>query len=171
MKRHIFGLIVPDLLVVGNHVGLRDSPAECVIYPFPEVFRFLELAFFERNQVLYELVYAEESVFGGKVVQPVLEGILHVCAFKKDLRISLSFVFVLREHVAEKVVDLFIAAENNMRAADIKSKAVFGLGATKSARIRLFFEDGNVMSPEGKSVCKRNSGETAAKYCNFHNIM
>ena len=104
-------------------------------------------------------------------MQSVLEGILDMCALKKDLCVSLSFILILRKNVAEKVVYLFVAAEDDMRAADVESKAVFGHGATKPPCICLFFKDSHVMSFTGKGVCERNSGETAAKYCNFHNII
>jgi hypothetical protein len=77
---HLLGGDLPDLLVVRDEVGLRDTLPKGLHHPVPEVPDRRELSLLRGDMGLHELGDAEEEVLLREVREAVLEGVLDVPA-------------------------------------------------------------------------------------------
>lgn len=166
--RHPVGRKVPDLLVVGDHVTFGDPPAEGVGDPLRKVFRRRDLALLDGDEVLDELVDAEEPVFVGQLVEAVLEGVFDVAARIEDLRIPLPPVGVLAEDREHEGEDLGIAGEEDVRAPDVERETCLSSRAAESPDRLVPFKNSHVVALFMEQAGQRNPGETTSQYRRFH---
>src|SRR5208283_2175167 len=113
VNRHPLRRDVPDLLVVGNHILLGDTPAENMVHPLFEIGR-------GREVVMQIVVEALEAILRSQIVKPVLEGIFYQPALVTNPVVAPALNHIGAELPVNSREDFRIAREEDMRAANVK---------------------------------------------------
>jgi len=135
LQAQLVGRNVPDFLVVGDEIFLRQPFSEMVVQPF------FEIGLGRRIIVLDVVVKAFEAILRLQVEQAVFERIFYVTSVVEDFVRAAGAVDVRAQQRHHVIHHLLVAREDDVRTTGVEGEPFFLDGLAVPSAARVLFQD------------------------------